>query len=259
MQDLLKKLGLSENESKVYLALLESGPSYVSQITKQAVINRTTGYDVLEKLAIFGLVNHVSGKGSKKKYVAESPHRLFQFFSQKNKNYKKRLSELKGKLDDLDLRYATGEKPTIIFYEGDEAIKQITSDEQLAKKGILSMVDFDAWDQPDIRHLILKYINRVANEEVPEKILILDSAKARSWIKKYRFARKRLEYRMLPADKFPFFYSDFSIFNDIVWFFSLKAQSRMATRIENKYFADTLRILYHLAWEAAEKYNLKKK
>ena len=50
LQELLLQAGLSEKESGVYLGILELGRGTVSQISRKANINRTTGYDILDSL-----------------------------------------------------------------------------------------------------------------------------------------------------------------------------------------------------------------
>ena len=72
MENLIKDLGLEENEAKVYQALLELGPSTVSQITKKAGITRTFGYQILQKLSIHGFVNRVSGEGCKNSFCGRT-------------------------------------------------------------------------------------------------------------------------------------------------------------------------------------------
>jgi len=46
----LQKLGLSDKESKVYLASLELGPAPIAAIAKQASVNRPTTYVIIESL-----------------------------------------------------------------------------------------------------------------------------------------------------------------------------------------------------------------
>ena len=60
----LQSFGLGEKETTVYIALLEIGKGTVSQISRKAGINRTTGYDILSSLANKGLVT-ISGKEPK--------------------------------------------------------------------------------------------------------------------------------------------------------------------------------------------------
>jgi amidophosphoribosyltransferase len=55
----LKNLGLSDNEAKVYLSMLELGPSSVLEISAKAGVNRPTTYVQIETLKKMGLVSQV--------------------------------------------------------------------------------------------------------------------------------------------------------------------------------------------------------
>ena len=59
-EERLAVFGLSAKEAKVYLALLELGPSTMTEVARVANINRTTGYPVLETLAAKGLVYFIN-------------------------------------------------------------------------------------------------------------------------------------------------------------------------------------------------------
>ena len=61
----LTSLGLQDNEARVYLALLELGRGNVTEVSKAAGLNRTSGYDILERLGTLGLVSR-STLGKKK-------------------------------------------------------------------------------------------------------------------------------------------------------------------------------------------------
>jgi len=50
IQENLRKAGLTENESKTYLALLETGPSQAGVITRKTGLHRRVIYDTLEML-----------------------------------------------------------------------------------------------------------------------------------------------------------------------------------------------------------------
>jgi sugar-specific transcriptional regulator TrmB len=51
----LRKLGLQENEAKIHSALLKLRKGTVATISQSAELNRTTGYDVLERLALYDM------------------------------------------------------------------------------------------------------------------------------------------------------------------------------------------------------------
>ena len=73
--ELLKYVGLDESESKVYLALLDLGPSNISAIAKKAKIHRPVLYKLLPTLEGRGIVSQVVKK-KRHLYAAESPELL---------------------------------------------------------------------------------------------------------------------------------------------------------------------------------------
>ena len=79
LKSTLLNLGFGEKEAIVYVSLLELGKGTVSQISRKAGINRTTGYEILDSLLNKGVVN-LSGKEPKAEYAAESPESLALYF-----------------------------------------------------------------------------------------------------------------------------------------------------------------------------------
>lgn len=70
--EVLKKVGLNTNEAKIYLTLLELGPSLAGKISKKSGINRRTVYDVLNSLMNSGLVSFIV-KENRKWFKATDP------------------------------------------------------------------------------------------------------------------------------------------------------------------------------------------
>ena len=48
--EILKQLGLIDNEIKVYLLLLRRGPSLASDVAEETNLHRTHAYDILKSL-----------------------------------------------------------------------------------------------------------------------------------------------------------------------------------------------------------------
>ena len=67
MEKQLEELGLTKNETKVYLVLLELGLTTTSAIIKRAGINTSKVYESLERLLKKGLVSYALIKRSKEK------------------------------------------------------------------------------------------------------------------------------------------------------------------------------------------------
>lgn len=118
LTEILREIGLSDNESKVYLAALSLGPTTIKKIANSAEINRTTAYPVISALQTKGLMK-IDVEGFKKRYVAESPERLESIIDQSRERFKKRLP------DFLSLYNLEGGEGFIKYYEGQEAVKSV--------------------------------------------------------------------------------------------------------------------------------------
>ena len=116
IEDFLANLGLSENETKVYLSMLCLGRATVLQISKSSEVPRTTVYSIIEKLNQKGLTR-TEVQGFKKKYVAESPERLEAMLEQRKHDLDTLLPEFEA------LYKLEGGESFIKYYEGSEAIK----------------------------------------------------------------------------------------------------------------------------------------
>lgn len=113
----LKNLNLTDKEARVYLALLELGPSTPYKIAKRSRLKRPTAYVIAEELVEKGLIIQVTGERNKL-YVARSPEAYFEDAEQKFRSAKKILPEL------LALQRKTSEKPNILYFEGVDGLKQ---------------------------------------------------------------------------------------------------------------------------------------
>ena len=115
----LQKIGLSEKEAKIYLAILELGPSKIPDIAKKAKIKRTTVYVVVESLIQKGLVSYFKSKNTKK-FVAEEPRKLSFILKERQDALKQIMPQLQALVKNLaEIR------PEVRFYEGREGCLSI--------------------------------------------------------------------------------------------------------------------------------------
>jgi len=78
----LESIGLTEGESKVYMALLELGLTTTGPIVQRSGISASKVYDILGRLAKKGLVSHIM-KGETKHFRAADPSRILDYVDQK--------------------------------------------------------------------------------------------------------------------------------------------------------------------------------
>ena len=113
----LKKLNLTEKEARVYLALLELGPSTPYKIAKRSHLKRPTAYVIAEELVEKGLIIQMTGE-KQKMYIARSPEIYVEEVESRVKEAKKIVPEL------LALQRKKSDKPSILYYEGVEGLRQ---------------------------------------------------------------------------------------------------------------------------------------
>jgi HTH-type transcriptional regulator, sugar sensing transcriptional regulator len=120
--EFLQQLGLTQAESKVYLALLELGPSLAGQISSKTGIHRRNVYDVTERLIQKGVIGYII-KNNRRLFEAANPQRFKEILDEKQK-------ALEENIPDLNLLYQkTREKQETNFYKGTEGLKTIFQDQ----------------------------------------------------------------------------------------------------------------------------------
>ncbi len=133
----LEKIGLSSNEAKVYIALLENKISPVSVIAKKAHIHRVTCYDVLEYLHKKELAVKIK-KNGKIYFSANNPKYLKQWIKERQKKIDRQNELLKTIIPQLEFVYSdNAQKPTVLYFEGINGIKELLEDVIYTKPDML--------------------------------------------------------------------------------------------------------------------------
>ncbi|MBI2355990.1 MAG: helix-turn-helix domain-containing protein [Candidatus Doudnabacteria bacterium] len=128
IDQILKTLGLSENETKVFLGALKTGQATVSRIAYEAGIARTYAYELVEQLKTKGLLAEVEEKG-KKKLEALDFEGLMAYIARKKRETEKLEKELERATSEFHaLRTYIPQKTKVRFFEGVAGIKSINSE-----------------------------------------------------------------------------------------------------------------------------------
>lgn len=252
----LENFGLQPNEIKAYLALLELNKGTVTQISKLAELNRTTGYDVLERLCLHGLVGRVL-TGKKINYVSEPPSRLKQFLENKKSRMEKYLADFSDVLPELQSIYKTDLKPIIKFAEGKKEMENIYKHVLSSKSTIYSILNLKGYAEI-FDELGAYQSNERFRRGIKEKVLAIKSDKALAWYNKIYANNKRkqenTEYRWLEREPKSLPVGEINIFDDAVIIMLSKPGENVAFEIKSQSFADFLKIIFEMAWlHAGEK------
>ncbi|MDO8628390.1 MAG: helix-turn-helix domain-containing protein, partial [Nanoarchaeota archaeon] len=102
---ILRELGLSDNEIKIYLHLLKAGVVTAYDISQKTGIYRVHVYDKLEKLMDKGFVTSLY-QGPKKFFQAASPEKIQHYIDEKKKRLEEQEIAVKELLPDLQAMMA---------------------------------------------------------------------------------------------------------------------------------------------------------
>lgn len=243
MFEKLQHLGLSENEARVYMAMLELGPSVVVEIARKAQTNRPTSYVQIESLKKRGLVS-TQTKGKKQLFIAESPEKLDLLIDKELKSVEEKKSELNNFLPELlSLFNTSGERPHVKFFEGKEGIlalqKEFLKGESSQIYGITSLDNvFDVF--PEFQNT---YSKKRVQKKIPSKTIY--TTKRGPVLKNSDEASLR-ESKFVEPDNLPLS-ADITISGNKVAIIALKGKIS-GTLIEHKEIADSFKAIFELVW-----------
>ncbi|MCL5435592.1 MAG: hypothetical protein M1275_00750 [Patescibacteria group bacterium] len=237
--EVLKKAGLSEKESSVYLALMELGEASVEGIAKKAGTKRPTTYLVLDDLQAKGLVSLVP-HAKKALYTAESPEKLISDLDRKQELLKRFLPNFLG------LYNSKKEKPQVLLFEGKEGIKQVydkiySANEVSFFGTVREALNYDSEG-------LFSFVKRTQEQNVKVRDLLTHSSEDLDYARKAQQG-KNYEIRFVPKNfNFP---TDNAIFGDCVVFFSFHP-TIFSVMIKSKEISGALLSLFNMAWAISE-------
>lgn len=243
----LSPFGLDENQSKTYLALLETGPASILDISKKSGVNRSMLYEIMDSLIAVGLA-YESVRGKKVRFVAREPEVLQSLIAQKLEKFKKLLPDLKI------LAVARSTKPAIALHEGLAGIKQaylgaVHSKEKklYAFVGVESLLSKTRiletfWDE--------EFKNERKKRNVFGQLLVPDNGAGKKFQAKDN--QNFRESRLVNADLYNF-PAEILMYDDTVAFISYTQHEECAAEIKSPAIAETLKMVWQFMWIEAEK------
>lgn len=156
----LEELGLTRNEAKVYLALIDEGASRAGWITRKTGIHRRNVYDAIEMLIQKGMVSYIK-ENNVRLYSAVEPNRLLEMLKEREDNFRSILPELEQKFNFIQSKKET------VFYRGKQALKAIFDDQLKEGKEILVLGAC-----PFANDIVKYYFQKYDNERKRRKIKV---------------------------------------------------------------------------------------
>lgn len=228
----LKGADLTENESKVYLALLDLGPSLAGIISRRTGLHRRTVYDTTEMLIKKGLVGYIL-KNNRRLFQASDPKIMLEMIKAKE-------GQILSILPSLNEKYfKTKEKEETNFYKGKDGLKTIFEDQLNYSEVLILGASSLAYDTLNF------YFNWYDKTRKTKKIKARMIASDRK-IKKIPLA----EIRYLPEK-----YANpvaVNIYGDKVAIILWSQNHPMAILIKNKEVSEGYRKYFEVMWNIAK-------
>lgn len=125
---ILKDIGLTDSEIKVYMALLKIGSSKKGPIVREAGISPSKLYDVMEKLVDKGLVSYVT-KNNVMHFRAAPPARILDYVKEKQERLQRDGEELGKLLPELQkMRGAADSETDAEIFRGWKGMQTVYND-----------------------------------------------------------------------------------------------------------------------------------
>ncbi len=142
---LIKELGLSDVEARVYFASLSLGPTTVLKIARSSSIKRATVYTVIDELLKRGYMR-IEPRGFKRLFAAENPRVLEHGLEDRRERFRQALPT-------LEALYNQREGSSVIkYYEGLPAVQNVYEsllEELRPKDDYMVIANMEKWVASD--------------------------------------------------------------------------------------------------------------
>lgn len=240
----LEELGLTKNESRIYLFLLKTGETTTGAIIKQTRIANSRVYESLNSLIEKGLVSYNIQKDGKH-FLAESPNKFSEIAEQRRKKIEEILPGLNS------LKNSGQKETTTAVYEGFEgfktAFKKIIDD--CPKGGEISILGFsEQQNKSEYLRLFLSNMN-LKSEQKKQHLKILLDASTKTSQGKEREKEKYTKTKYMPKGYISPAAVD--IFEDYVYLF-IWEEKPFVFMIKNKFIAESFKQYFNFLWKMAK-------
>jgi len=238
VHEVLTRLGLSNNEIKVYLVLIDSGSSLAGNLAKKTNLHRRQVYDALNRLIHKGLVSYTV-KSGKKTFKSVHPERILNIAMERVEEIQKILPEINKKFDSVKTKILCE------VYEGVEGLKSVM--EMILKERKEWLTIGSTGKAPIILPFYLEqFARKRVKLRIKRKILIADTKEGREY---YKMLKKQdlTQTKFLPKEiQQP---QTIWIFGNKVAIILVSLEYPVVFLIDNKEIAHSYREYFDLLWK----------
>lgn len=251
LQSLLKPFGLSQNESAIYLHLLERKPTSALVISKDLAISRTKVYALLDKLIEKGLVS-VTGKENARRFGANSYQQLEMLVNKRKSELEMLESSLPTIFQQLSsLELSKSNQSKIMNYQGIDGLKTVTWNSTRAKDTLRifelasdmgAFLDFDFSERVRI-----EFVKR----GLTQSLQLSNFADISPWTNIEEFV-DIWDCRYIDPKELHFS-TEILVYNDVVAMYQFRDKEIFCVEIYNEDLATMQKNVFHFLWKRGER------
>lgn len=239
---IFRSLGLTENESKVYMTLLELGTAQAGQITEKSGIHRRNVYDSIARLIEKGLISFVNAN-NRKLFSPVNPRRFIEIINEKKFELDNLKSDFSRILPELELMTRMQPGHDVRFFKGVEGLKTVYEDIIRTKQNYIGYGPGHQLEKI-LKHYFKHYVNNRIKARIRLRLIYDEGSRAK--VKKNPLS----ELRYIP-DKYSS-RAALRIYGDKVALLLLSEEEPLAIVIKNKAIADGYKKYFEVMWKAAK-------
>lgn len=176
--DILRSIGLTNGEIKIYFMLLENGSSKTGAIIKKSDVHSSKVYQILDKLIKKGLASYII-ENNVRYYQASDPKQLVEYIHQKKREIDEQEQQIKKIIPEILTKQRFAEhKQSAYIYEGIKGIKavyEIMLDEWQHGEEYLVFTPGEEYQNKEINKFFKKHHLKRIERGVIVKVLALET------------------------------------------------------------------------------------
>jgi sugar-specific transcriptional regulator TrmB len=244
----LIQLGLTYTQSAVYEVLLKNGALPAGKIAKKTEFKRGLVYKILDDLMTAGLVQKEEEKGKVAIFEVKHPLELRDFAEKKQQKARDAKVALEGILPAIISEFnLASQKPGILFFEGENGIKEVINDTLSSRTDIYTYADMEEINK-HIKKINAEYAKKRNRLKIGKKVLLVDSEYTQEFLKKYE--KSNLDIRFVK--NIPHFATVMQIYDNKVSYVTLAQDKMMGVIIQNPSIYFMHKALFENMWENAK-------
>lgn len=244
---LLENIGLTEAETRVYLALVELGSTKTCPLSIKSKVSYSKIYKILYRLEQKGLVGHII-KGKVKYFKAMDPNTILDYVDEKAKNLEAQKAEIEKALPGLKSLIPSDNTPEAVIYNGFKAIKNILMNMLKELKSDEGYNVMGAMYEEDIlgtRPFFKLFHSERAKKKIKVKMLANSNTKGNIEKETFKLAEVRYLPKYLMTNMHIFFYNKTVIL--ILWM-----KDPIAFSITSKDAVNSFKTYFDTFWNISE-------